>query len=371
MATDNKLTTAAQAASKKLLAKLGTTSSSAGIKERLGELANTKLADTILRTGAKDELLTVDALGVSDVNIINSLSNKLSGFSTEAIDAIRAKAGNLVGDITSIVSSKGGFKLDTKGLTDRVLQSLGGGQGVLRTLSTSLQGSLTQGLGIDPSIYDKVSGTINGVVQSFQSGNINDARGIFDLVNQITGESDLAKFFDLGAQANLLSGLFSEAIRLGIPEAIDALLENSESDEAANAALRGNLQNIIDYSDLTTAATVIERLGANRILADIPTALQQLLANYRFPKGSTKANYPTLYLDLKAVLDAIDPLWGTVKRGSETISDLEIFSRVSTDANTLLSIQPEWEIAVRVAPSYQTRTSLTANLKAKYPYARI
>ena len=369
--SSNPLTTAAQQAASQLTAQLsGVTGAAAGIvdgvKARLNQLQNVKLAETILTTGPKDELLTVDVLGVSDTNILNSVIGKLAGSAASTLSAFRSNPSNLLGNVVGLISNNGGkFSFDTKALTDRVLSSLGGGEGLLRTMSSGLQNTLTQGLGIDPNLYSQVTGIINGVTTSFQSGNFSDARGIFEIINQITGQSDLAKFFDVGAEANLLSGIINEAIKLGIPDTITLLLEKANSSEAANAALRSNLTTAIEFSDLTTCATIIDTIGSNQVLADVPAMAQQLLAQYRMPTGTTRADYAARYLDLKAVLDAIKPGWGTVDRAGEPATDLSLFSTCSADAVLVLSTH-----AVKIAPSY-TREDLLTSVKGKYPLAII
>lgn len=378
MSTSNPLMTSAQQAASQLKNSLSSQvnsklSDGAGkLQERLNSLANTKLAETFLTTGAKDELMTVDPLGVSDVNILNSLAGKLSGFDTSFLESFRSGGTTVLGQLSSLVGgSDGGFSFDTSALTSRVLDSLGGSQGMLRNLTSELQSNLTQGFNIDSSIYDQVLGSINGTVSSFSTNNFSDARGIFDLVNQITGQSNLAQFFDVGAEANLLSGIFNEAIQLGIPMVVDALLSQADSSYAADQALRANIPTVIAYCDLDTATQLIDRLGVNQVIADAPAMAQQLISTYRMPSGTTSDQYTLRYTELKAVLDILQPGWGRVNRNGTDIIDLGMFANASADAMVVLNTQSEWSPALKIARFYTPARDLVTVGREMYPLAVI
>lgn len=367
----NPLVDRAKEASNLLTSKLGSSKdASAKVTNQLKNLAEAKLAPTLFSAGAKDELMTVDVLGISDSSIINNLTGKLSGFAQSAFESLRKNPGMLT-DLTSMIRNDGsGFSFDADSLKERVMSSFTGSQSLMRGLSTNLQTALTQGVGIDNALYSQVEGTVNGVIQSFQSGNFSDARGIFNLVNQLTGNSQLAQFFDVGAEANLLSGIFREAIQMGVPDAIDSLIEKSKSSTAADYALRGNIEVAVSFSDLQTTATMIERLGVNRVLADVPDAPERLVASFTIPTGTTAAQYPALYTELAGILDQLRPGWATYDRGGTPISDLSLFSKASPDAITLFKTQPTLLVAATIASSYPA-VDMKVQAKQMYPYALI
>lgn len=376
--SSNPLMTTAQSAADNLKKSLSTqvndklSDATDKLEKRLNSLANTKLAETFLTTGAKDELLTVDPLGVSDINILNSLAGKLSGFDTGFLESFRSGGSTILGEVSSLFGSgSGGFSFDAAALTNRVVESLGGSQGMLRNLSSELTTNLTQGVNIDSSIYDQVLGSINGTLSTFTTNSFGDARGIFDLVNQITGQSNLAQFFDVGAEANLLSGIFNEAIQLGVPMAIEALLDAADSSYAADQALRANIPTVIAYSDLSTATTLIDRLGVNQVIADAPAMAQELLSTYKMPQGTTSAQYATRYSELKSVLDTIQPGWGHVDRNGTSIVDLGMFANASPDAIIILGTQVEWSAALKIAGLYTPARNLVEVGRKMYPLAVI
>ena len=396
----NPLATPAQAASNKLKDRLKSTTGGAtgGVSERLDRLASVELADTLISTGPKDELLTVDVLGVSDANILSSLSNKLSGFDTSPLESFRASSSRNSSfetmqldsfttrridpsrGGTSLFSSNlnGGFSINPSQMADRILSSITGGQGLIRGLSGPLQDSILGGGGIGSlgsmaasSVLSSMGVDIGGQLNSFNNNNFSDARGIFDLVNRVSGQPGLARYVDTGAESSLLSGVFRECMRVGVPMAIEALIGNDRFDpRSVDYALRSNMVDAVNYSDLSTIARIIERVGPNQILADTPNAVQQLLANYRFPVGTTYSQYGARWTELQTVLNSIEPNWGRYNRNGVMVDDLSFYTRISPDARTLLMSVPSRREAVMIAASYPT-VVLRNLAKSMYPLAVI
>lgn len=350
-------------------------------------LLESKLADTIFTAGPLDELVTVDTLGISDSGILNTLAGKLSGFSTSALDAFRS--GNGIADELSrmLTSSISGNTLNPSALASRVIDSLGGNSSMLSGLTSSLTSALSGGLqfgtgglptlsgaaeqlvasaGIDPGIYTQVIGVVGGVAHEFESANPQDAQAVFNLISSFTGDSQLAQMIDVGAEANVLSATFGELINLGLPEAIPVIMEQAGTQEATGYALRANLPRALAASDLQTTALVIEKLGIEQVIADVPNAAQRLLHSYKLPKGTPSSDYEAKYTELAALLDDLQPGWGTVQRDGVAINDLELFSTASADALTLLKTNPTFAISAMIAPSYP-EVNLIQQAKKMYP----
>lgn len=384
----NPLVTAAQSASSKLesraaeaLSRRGNKSAAANIAQRIQKgglkalskdqvknLADSKLADTIFRSGPKDSVLAVDVLGITDTSVLNNITDKFSGFALSALDEFRKSTG-LNTDLTSLIKKNGnGFSFDTKALTDRVFSAIGGSSSTLRGLTDKLQTSLAGGFGIDTSIYSKVEAVVDGVTKSFDSANLKDAKGIFSLVNQITGNDQLTKFFDVGAEANVLSGLFREAIQMGIPETIQTLIDTAKSSKAADLALRGNIGVAVTLADLHTTNLMVDTLGLNRVLADVPNAPERVLANYSLPAGIKNEELDDELARLLETMDKLRPGWAVYDRGGEAINDLSLYTYASEDARKLLLRDPLHRTAMLVGPSYSA-TRMLVDLKKMYPLA--
>lgn len=337
-------------------------------QSQIRNLAEAKLADTIFKTGPKDDLLAVDVYGISDNGILNNITDKLSGFAMGALDSFRKSTG-LVTDLTSMIRMEnGGFSFDKQALVDRVASAMGGTSNILRGMSGDLQTSLTQGYNVDPSILSQVQVVVGEATQSFSSGNLKDARGIFDLVNQISGDSQLSQFIDVGAQTNMLSGLFREAIQMGVPEAVEALANQAQYSMSADYALRGNIEVAVTMSDLDTTSLMVDKLGLNRVLADVPDAATRLASNYQLPDGIDNAGLDAEATKFTNTLSKLHPGWDSYNRDGTAVSDLSIYTALSQDARQLLGRDPDHQVAALIASSYQGG-SMIDQVKTMYPYA--
>lgn len=331
-------------------------------------LINAKLADTMMVSLPTEEVLTVDAYGIKGKETLNSVVGKLTGFATDLLQNVGGLKGlgstlakSALGSITS------GGKIDVKSLTERVVSTMGGKSGILSGLSTSLVSGIGDQLGIPPNIYNRIESTIGGAVQSYNAGNMKSASGIFDLVGRITGDSELSTYFDVGAEAQLLSTIYREALNVGLPDAIKAMNSKAKSSEAAYYALQSNLIVAANLGEIQTVSLMTEVLGAARVIGDCPTVVGRLLSAYTFPEGTVAESYPALYTTLVTSLNAIDPNWGRYKRGAVMATDLKYFTSISDDARTLLSSQESFAAtAIKLAPSYPTADLLQV-VKTNYP----
>lgn len=338
-------------------------------KNQTKNLAESKLADTVFKSGPKDDLMAVDVLGISDTGIRNSLTGKLTGFASNLLASFK---NNGVTDLSSIIraATGNGYNISSEGLKDRVFSAMGGTSALIRSTSDALQKTLTEGFGIPPEVYNQVEGVVNEVSYGFNSNNVKDANAIFGLVNQLTGNKETAQFFDVGAEANLLSGLFHEAIQLGVPNAVDALVLKAKSDKAADYALRSNVQVAVLSSDLQTTSMMVDRLGINRIQADLPNSAELLIANYKIPTGTTATGLAAELTKLVETLDKLKPGWSSYSRNGVAVSDLSIYSYASEDAKRVLSRSPTHLVAMTVAAEYRS-VAMVSQAKDMYPFARL
>jgi hypothetical protein len=346
----------------------GGNSTSASAKSATS-LINSNLADTMFTALPTDDVLVVDAYGIKDNSVLNSVVGKLTGFAKNSFAGLGGLTGVGGSIASSFIAGNGGFNLNTDVLKDRVLSSLGGRSGVFNALSGTLRESLTS-VGLPQNVYDQVEATINGVTQYISSNNVNDVRSTFDLISRITGQSELASYLDVGATATLMATVFRESIDMGVPDAITAMLENSKSSEASYYALQSNIVVAADIADLQTLTAMLEKLGAERIRADCPDVISRVLSNYRFPAGTTVVDYPARYATLDAVLRQIDGHWGYVQRQGEWVTSTAYFEDLSADAKTLLSNAGPFGLIMQLGPTYPSE-DLPALIASTYPYALV
>jgi hypothetical protein len=329
-------------------------------------LTAAKIAPGFLQNGPKDDTLVTDPYGVSDNNILNSLGEKISGFAQDMFGELRSSP-SLVSDLTSMLTNGGNFAISKEGLADRVLGALGGQSGLIRNLSDQLKGSIVNGMGLPEGIYDTAISLIGGQSSSINVGSINSAKEIFSLISTITRSNELGGLFDVGGESSLLAGVMREAIALGVPDAIDVLIENAKHDDIAYNALYANMQVAVDYSDLDTINTMIERVGVNAFLGQCPDAVQRLLSSYELPVGTSSANYDNEWAALETVLNTLKPGWGKVDRDGALVNDLTFYANVSGDARKLMLRVNDHLVPVLIGSTYPDKRDMISELRTMYP----
>jgi hypothetical protein len=326
---------------------------------------NTKISDTIFSTGAKDELLTVDIYGKENSDVINTFTDKLKGLTAGQFGLGGAKS-SIVSDLLSIAKSGKSGKFDLGSMTDRIVKEMGGSSGILNNLTDAAKGPLTSSLGISSTVFDKMKVKLGEVYSAYQGGDLTSARGIFDLMGRFAGDSELFKMIDLGAQSNLLAGLINQAISFGVPESIDRLIEHSQDTRVTEVALQGNINTAIEYGDIRTLDRMTTQLGAGRILSQSPLAVQILLARYKIPNGKKDTDYVTLWTELKALLNKINPQWLYRDRNGVLLTNLDSFLKVSNDVKRIAVHDTDVSVALMIASDYQPQ-DLMEMFKKQYP----
>ncbi len=332
-------------------------------------LTGASLVQGFLSTGPKDTTLVTDVYGVSDNNILNSLGDKLTGFARDKFDELR-RSPSLVTDLTSMIMSGGkNWSISKDNLTNRIVGTLGGRTGLINSLSDSLKGTIINATGLPENIYDNAVMVINNSQHGFNAGNVENAREVYSLLSQITRGTQLGGFFDIASESALFSGVMREAIALGVPDAINVLVENAQTDEVAYNALYANMLVAVENSDLDTINLMIERVGVNRFLAQVPNAVPLLLSSYELPVGSNSDDYDTEWAALQAVLSALRPNWFQAKRGTGWISNLTAFSDLSDDARKLILRDDDYMVPALIGSAYNQRPDVIDELQRMYPLA--
>lgn len=349
-------------------------SSSAGVTVGLmSSNKSTKFADPVFQGKSVDAIGTVDVYGIKD-NAVKNLA-EIPNKAVSKLISIAAKGlSGLTNDLPSILKNKdGSFSLSADGLKDRVKDVLNGSQAALSRLGSSIQNDVSRALnGATNALMDKFEGKIGDTVQRFTTISAPDAKGLFASINELTKKSDLAQFFDTGAEAKLLTGLFDEAIRLRVPEAINVLVENSygstenTNSVASNMALKNVTVKAMESGDMDVAKLLAEKLGSNQILAIEPKSAVKLLANFSLATPTPQNQLEDMAAKLKETLGKIDPNWMTSTRGSVEVFNIDAFSTMSGDARRVLETDPVLRDHINIA-SYFPAQSFTQVITDMYP----
>lgn len=335
-----------------------------------GESAiNDKLADTIATTGPTDALLTQDVYGdVSGSGILTGFKGKIADLTRDIGNQLRG-GGGLAANLANVlrVGAGGSIGIDTNVLKDRLVWAVGGKQGLINGLTGAVKQGMLDGTSIDPGLLNRIEVVVNNVGHRINSSDVRSARGLFNLVGQVVGDPSLVNTIDTGARTQMMATIYREAIALGVPEAIDLIIQRSAAnDRSAIYGLTYSIADAVQMADLKTLNTMIDQLGRDAILAAVPDAIAMILAMYRYPLGTEPAAYPARWTELDTLLQRLQPNWAYTQRGSQQVINLGMFTRASPDAQSLMRMVEEYQVALLIAADYP-RVVLADLARQMYP----
>src|SRR5690606_31120606 len=106
--------------------------------------------------------------------------------------------------------------------------------------------------------------------ERFNNKKYKDASSFTKLVNAIVGNESLMKVLDLESEGALVGLLIKQAIALGIPKAIDALLDKISDEKLKKQLMVDSLETAARSSDLVTVNKVLDIIGVPKALARVP-----------------------------------------------------------------------------------------------------
>jgi len=337
------------------------------------EVQGGKFAKTAWLGRSIDAIGVEDTYGIKDSAVVNKSTSSDLTVAAVAIKKFILGEGGLKEDLPSIVkTSSNTFSISPQGLADRVKSVLGGSSSALNQLSKTLMQSAFSG-NVDNaarSLMSQFDVSLNGTLSQFTSSNVSNAAALFEGINRLTKNSNFAQLFDTGAESQLLTSLFSEAISIKLPGAVDVLATAATSDTAVNQALKNVLGTALTSGDAATISGLTSRLGSNQILAMQPQAAATILSNYVIKPFTPSFALEDEADSLITLLNTVDPSWNTVNRNGEAISNLLALNKMSDDAKRVLSTKSEYRDLIEVSNFYNPET-FSESIVDKYPLCPI
>lgn len=333
------------------------------------EIQGGKFVKTAFLGRSIDAVGVVDVYGIKDSSVQNKAPDGDITVIAVTIKKLLKGEDNLKEDLKSLMKLDNGLvDISPAALTDRVKCALGNSSAAVNSLGASLKGSITNDIaGSTTALMDKFTCQINDVVSQCVSQSPVDARGLFDTVQRLVGNEDVVKLLDTGAEAQLLTGLFGEAVDMKLPGIVELLASKASSSAAMNQAMQNVFDRALSSGDAETILSIANVLGSNRVLALDPLAASKILSNYQCPGYTPQWALSVLATTLVNTLNAVDPQWATVNRGTTDISNLSVFYGMSDDAKRVLETKPEYQDLIAISPYYSTE-SFTDSMQAKYPF---
>lgn len=327
-----------------------------------------KIADSLFSSGPLEELLAVDVYKTVDSNTKTGFISQIKKFGNEAADIIKGTP-DVIKDFANVLRIENGkVNIDKASLTDRLIDIASSAKGPFKDLSAGVQDKVFGAFGFSSETSGDIRSLIGDSISILNTSDIKDARGITDILNSLTGNSKLAKLFDLEAEMALYGGILGEAIRLGIPDAIDIIATKFSDDRTMHAVLSDNLRLSATSGDLRSVSRIVAKIGPDSAIAQVPDLIDIILMGYSFQMSDGVVDYTAKSAELIALLVLINPQWDKYKRNGVYIVNLSPFAYASGDAIKLFLLNPAYKVQAMMAPEYSSEHLL--NIAGRfYPMA--
>lgn len=253
----------------------------------------------------------------------NNETDKATTFNTDLGKAL-TKGNDLLKKVQKVV-----------GVAAKVKSAFKGGGNVLDKLAgvSGLSKDLLSGFGVQPGspLYTVVTNGENIVVKGAQAANRvrstdwHNADSIAKLINHFSGNNELFKIKDLGAQAGFVASVVNEATKNGFPNSfaeVTKLLENDVVRRAVNDILPVS----ISMSDLKNIKSIVDTMGSAEMKSLFPGLVEEVNKNWNkqwLSDDASKDSDDKYYSDIKSTYKAYDEKWYLTDRKNEEILSVE------------------------------------------------
>lgn len=331
----------------------------------------TSLSPSTLSITSTEQLFTKDSSTVTSGSDNTSIKDMLLGLKDETVDALR-KTPKLAASLTKlVVDAKTGALTKTNALS-RLTSVFGNRGGVLDTLSTKVTNGMADALGMSPKLAGRIMTTVKSVAGGSTSilgytNNVTSAQGMVSTIQRLLGDKDIIGYTDLDAEASLLSGLLGEAVKLGIPSAMDILIKEATSEESKKRVISENIYAVVFSGNLDTVEKMTNYMTPEQIRAKYPNFARDFLAQYTLLTTDTVAAYPSLKTRIITLFKKIDPVWDQTLRGDVYVSSLAPFTKASDDAKTVFNTSADYRSALVLASNFPA-VDMKSWIKKHYAY---
>lgn len=331
------------------------------------------LASTSVGMPSDQKLLVKDVHTVEGTANNTSIIDVLKDVGGDITKSIRTTPG-AAQRITQLAMDAKKGNLSTATIVSRISSLIGGGKAIDK-LAGHVSVGIADTFGMDPMLASKVVTIVKDAAGNPQQvkgrygayTDTSSASRITSTIQKFLGNKDVFKELDLGAEAAFAGELINQAVRAGIPSAVDSLLKNASTPENRKYIVTRNIAPILFSGDVATMEAAIKYVAPSTIASLRPKFAQDFLANFRLPYNTTRAEYLSYKNRAIAVLNTIDPNWAYGKRDGLPVLTLEPFVRMSQDAQTVFAMSDDFAVQALAGPSFPSKAIGTL-VRSQYPY---
>lgn len=331
-----------------------------------------RLAGTVFQTNGREVMLAQDAYGISNQETKNTVFDSLKGVYSEGISTLQTNPSSIKQLTQLILNSKNG-NVDKVDMLDRALGAMGSSlPALIGSIAGGVKNQLASAAGtmIGPDAEKAVNVIYGNLGKIIKVATVNDLSGLADVLNELTGNSELMKVINIEAEAAVLGGLMGMLIQYDIPGLLDDVADMAGSSESLKLAYQYVSTDSIVGTDLATINRVIDKIGLAAYLEVNPNAINAILGGFYFGTDDSIATYPAKRALLLSTLARIDPHWQEYNRNGVYVKNLSAFTAASTDAKTLLNMAEPESLLSMIAPSFLPM-GVSEVIKALYPNAYV
>lgn len=330
------------------------------------------MSNNILSTGFRTGPDESTAVGdVYKSNLDNETINK-AGTSkarkafSKILDQAKDDSGGLKEAIKTFKGGADGVEIDQEKVSDRITGVLGGQKKLGMDLGADFLSDLTNDL-LNSKDDKGISIDIGETVTYLKNADFESAKGLTDVLNTLTDNEDVIKLTNNSTILGVFGKIIDVAIDLGIPSAIDRILDEIEDAKEKERLLITKLGRAIRASDIALINKIIDINGAARCLAEEPEAINNIIRFYRMDREVRRNQYASKLTQLVAVLNRLNSKWDVYTRDGEEIPNLVPFVYGSSDSKKLFALSSDYRLLSIMAPNYRKK-DLLGMLSSQYEY---
>lgn len=306
-----------------------------------------RIARTSFDGAPTDNLAAVDVYETTTPEVQTNYVSRLDKDLKDTIGYNNHRLNTIAADVAE-------GQIDPETAREGVQDVLKGSRSSLNRISESMEKDLlSSGVDLQSTMPVQVVSTEGTASVPFNS--LADTNAVAAMARDMTGH-DLIRVINTGAEATIVGAILDKTVSWGMPTVVADVLE-SVDDRNSRRRIVGNMAGQFARSaDLAIIDAVIDLTGVSALTAVMPNFASEMVRNYRIKKNTPPSNYRREAETLVSVLARLTPDAIYIKRGNETVWNLETFRRLSDDARVLLLSHDTYRPVVLMAEFYPPRT---------------
>lgn len=322
---------------------------------------------TTYETGPDKELIVVDVYGESDTSKpTNNEPGPIAGLDQIKLEDIIPKAAsdlftnitrrpNLsVADAISMLTEVAGDpKAFGKAVGDNIMNDVLKGVGFTGTIDDVIKSfeepinfrTVIDAAGEQNAMLKVLIGEVDAVIAQ---ADLRSAQGIGKVIEKLTGSSDLVTILNMDPKISVIKGMIDEAMRIGLPEAVDVLIDSFDDEESRRKLRLFSTVNAANNTDLDFIEKQIDSpdIGSGPIVSLTPDITSSILKNYTLKNRNPEIDDSQ---KLIRILGKLDSSWMKYNRNGDYIDNLSSLTDASEDALRVLLKDPATYVAALIS----------------------